>query len=158
MPSQSYSVYDSVALLPDWAQMRRRTPFTFGVDFVALGANAVASQDVKISDDADFVLCYQTAVCTSDAGQATFVTTVPWMVTITDGGSGRLNMNQAIHFGNIFGRTEYGPIVVPQPQVLVRSSTYTVSVTNLTATATFTARLAFWGFKMYGQPLQAGTY
>lgn len=164
MQATSFNVLDAVALLPAWAQSRKRSPFVFGADFVtgtgsAIPANGTVSQDIKISDDADFVLVFQSAVLTNDAAQAVFVNLLPLVVTLTDGGSGRLYMNQAIHFNNVFGTIGAdGPVVMPQPALLTRSSTYTVAVTNLGAVATLSARCAFWGFKLYGEPLQPGTY
>jgi hypothetical protein len=157
--STAYSIYDAVALLPEWAQTRRRTPFSFGADFVAVPANATISQDIKISDDADFVLTIQMATITNDAAQTVFVANAPFMVTLTDSGAGRADMNQPVHFNDIFGTNgAETPFVLPQPKVLVRSSTYTTTLTNLSATATFSLRIMFTGFKMYGNPLQPGTY
>lgn len=164
MQATSFNVLDAVALLPAWAQTRKRSPFVFGVDFVtgtasAIPANGNVAQDIKVSDDADFVLVFQSSVLTNDAAQSVFVNTLPLMVTLTDGGAGRLYMNQAVHFNNVFGTIGAdGPVVMPQPAILARSSTYTVSVTNLGAVATLSARCAFWGFKLYGDPIQPGTF
>jgi hypothetical protein len=156
MQANSYNVFDAVALLPPWAQGRPRSPFTFPVDFItgggfAIPANASVSQDVKVSDDADFALVFQSAVLTNDAAQSVFVNLIPVTVSIVDGGSGRLYMSAPVHLGNQFGAIAAdGPYVLPQPAILVRSSTITITLTNLTATATFSARLALQGFKMYG--------
>jgi hypothetical protein len=151
-------VYDAVALLPDAYQGRSRTPFTFGADFIAIPASGSLTVNVKISDDADFVLTMQTAVLTNDAAQSVFVAQLPLTVTIVESGSGRQTMNQPIHISAMFGNIDPGPLVLPQPQILVRSSTYQVTLQNLTATANMSARLAFWGFKMYGPLLAPGSF
>jgi hypothetical protein len=165
LANTSFNVLDAVALLPDWAQMRRRSAYCFDVDFItgaanAIPANAAVSQDIKIGDDADFVLVFTEAICTSDAGQATFVATLPLTASLTDGGSGRLYMNNPLPFGGLFGAIgaagAVGPLVFPQPPILARASTITLTLTNLTATATFSARCLFWGFKMYADPIPAG--
>jgi hypothetical protein len=155
----AYSVYDAVALLPPWAQSRRRAPFYFGADFIAFPANGTLSQDIKISDDADFVLTTQACTITNDVNQAVFVAQAEFMVTLTDSGAGRSDMNQPIHISNVFGATgAVSPFVLAQPKILVRASTYTVTLTNLFTVATFSLRFMFSGFKMYGDPLQPGTY
>jgi nitrate/nitrite transporter NarK len=165
LANTSFNVIDAVALLPDWAQSRRRSAFCFDVDFItgaasAIPANAAVSGDIKIGDDADFVWVYSSAVLTNDAAQAVFVATLPLTAQITDGGSGRFYMNQPLPIGGVFGAIgaagAVGPFVLPQPAILARSSTITLTLSNLTATATFSARCQFWGFKMYGDPLPAG--
>jgi hypothetical protein len=165
LANTSFNVIDAVALLPEWAQSRRRSPFCFDVDFITGGAqpipaNAAVSGDLKIGDDADFVWVFSQAVLTNDAPQTVFVATLPLTAQITDGGSGRFFTNIPVAFAGLFGGIgaagAVGPLVLPQPAILARSSTLTVTLTNLTATATFSARCQFWGFKMYGDPLPPG--
>ena len=157
MPAQSYSVYDSVALLPSAFQGRPRQSFTYGADFLTIPASSSVSQDVTINDDADFVIVFQSAILTSDSAQSTFVANLPLTVLLTDSGSGRNDMNKPQHINNMFGVSPDFPFVLAQPRILLRSSTYTVTLANLTSTATYTARLSFVGYKMYGDPvLNAG--
>lgn len=165
LANTSFNVLDAVALLPDWAQNRRRSAFCFDVDFItgtanAIPANASVSGDVKVGDDADFALVFLEAVLTNDAAQSVFVATLPVTASLTDGGAGRLYMNKDLPIAGLFGAIgaagAVGPLVLPQPAVLARGSTITLTLTNLTATATFSARCMFWGFKMYADPIPPG--
>jgi hypothetical protein len=149
--SSQFAIWDAVALLPPDLQNRPRDFYSFAADFVNVLASAVTSQDVKISDDADFILVYQTAVVTNVAG-TTFFNPAPFTVLLKDAGSGRDLMNAPVHINNVFG-TGAQPAVVPNPKLLFRASTYTITVANLDAGAAYTVRLGLVGFKLYGPRL-----
>lgn len=151
--SQQFAIWDAVALLPPELQDRPRDFYSFAVDFVNVGASATTSQDVKISDDADFVLVYQTATVSNVAG-TTFFEPAPFTGLLKDAGSGRDLMNSPVHFNNIFGNGR-NPAVVPNPKLLFRASTYQVTINNLDAGTAYTVRLGLVGFKLYGPRLAA---
>lgn len=150
MPNQ-FAIYDSVALLPPRLQGRPRDWYNYPADYVGIAASATQSQDVKISDDADFILVLQMATV-SNAAQTTFFTPAPFTVSIKDAGAGRDLVSAPVHLNNLFGTAQM-PFVLPQPKLLFRASTYTVTITNLDAAAAYTVRLGFSGYKVYGDRL-----
>jgi len=151
--SSQYAIWDAVALIPPVLQSRPRDFFSYAADFTNVAASATVSQDVKISDDADFILVYQTYVASNAAG-TTFFNPAPFTATMKDAGAGRDLSNAPVHINNIFG-TAQNPAVLPQPKLFFRASTYTITLNNLDAGTAYTVRLGLVGFKVYGERLSA---
>jgi hypothetical protein len=72
----------------------------------------------------------------------------PFLVNITDSGSGRQFSNVDTHIDNWFGSAEW-PFVWSVPQVFDPNSNVTMRIQNLVAT-NFNVRCAFVGYKVFG--------
>lgn len=124
--------------------------FVYGVNFLALAAGASATNSINIQADSDFVaqkLAYRADVAA--AGQTYSTRVIPLCaVIITDTGSGRQLMNQAINLTDFFGTGE-SPFILPQPKVFRANSLISVTVANYDAAQTYNLRLSFIGVKSF---------
>jgi hypothetical protein len=142
----SFGVAAAQSTIPRKYQGRYKEQFAYTLDFLPATLSATTFGNISIQADSDFIIVAGVGVVT-DTANTTFLSFVPQLYVLTDGGSGRNLTSNAIHFHNIFG-TAQEPAFWPQPKVLDRGSTFTVAVQNLEATSR-NVRLAFLGFKVY---------
>lgn len=128
-------------------------PFTFVISFLPIALSATATDTFITQADSGFAIVKTTYVVT-DTGDA-FVANLsgdprvgPFLVTLSDSGSGRDLMQSAVHIDNLFG-TAQRPFHWSKVKVLDPNSTFSCRLQNLSATAR-NVRLAFHGFKIFG--------
>ena len=124
--------------------------FTYEIDFAALAPAAQANGSIQIQADSDFK--WLKSAYYADIAAAAFTATtrpIPSVtVQITDGGSGRNLMNQAVPVPSLFGIGEL-PFILPIPRVFKANSTINISVTNFDAAETYNLRMSFIGLKQF---------
>lgn len=133
-------------------------PFTFVIQFLPLTASQTLTDNFITQADSGFAIVKTTYVATdtADAGVANLqpfgsggtTSVVPFLVTLSDSGSGRDLMNSGVHIDNLFG-TAARPFIWAKVKVLDPNSTFAARVQNLSATSR-NLRLAFHGFKIFG--------
>lgn len=128
-------------------------PFTFIINFLPLTASNTAQDNFITQADSGFAIV-KTSFVISDAANV-FVANIsdtpkyaPQTITLTDSGSGRDLSNAPVPINDYFGSGER-PFIWCRPKVLDPNSTLTAKINNLVATA-FNIRLAFHGFKVFG--------
>lgn len=128
-------------------------PFTFVINFLPLGASGTATGEFITQADSGFAIV-KTAFTVSDAANV-FVANIsdnpkyaPFVITLSDSGSGRDLSNLAVSIDTYFG-TGQRPFIWARPKVLDPNSTFNARIQNLVATA-FNVRLSFHGFKIFG--------
>jgi hypothetical protein len=144
-----------LGLLPRSLWNRHKDFFTYGVEFLPLAASeAGANGDIAIQADSDFMIIGAAAVVT-DTSDAAIASTAnafdkfnpPFLVTLTDTGSGRAFSNIGIAFKNLFGTAEQ-PAIWTFPKLIRASSVLTTKIQNLVATA-YRVRIAYTGIKIF---------
>lgn len=120
-------------------------PFTYTAIFNTLGASATASVDIAINADSDFVVRYINLTSYSAAG--TIVADPDYLLTLFDSGSGRNLQDANVHVRNITGNGQR-PFIWPEPRLIKASSSFRVTLQNLTATAA-RVDVALIGFKVF---------
>jgi hypothetical protein len=133
-------------LLPRSVRGKAKRSFTYGVDFLPLPATSTLQLPITVQNDSDFYIIDAVAVVT-DVLNTTRLTFVPQLVQLFDSSSGRTLFNTPAHFHSVFGTVEL-PGWFSMPTLLVRSSTLTVQLQNLEATAR-NVRVDFRGFKVF---------
>lgn len=132
-------------------------PFTFVIQFLPLTASQTLTDNFITQADSGFAIVKTTYVATdsADAAVANLLpfgsgnpAVVPFLVTLSDSGSGRDLMNTGVHIDNLFG-TAARPFIWAKVKVLDPNSTFAARVQNLSATSR-NLRLAFHGFKIFG--------
>lgn len=122
--------------------------FVYEVDFAALAAAASATGQFTIQADSDFLL--SKLACTADiaaAAQTDSTRVIPLVsILITDTGSGRNLMNQAVPIPAMFGQGDL-PFILPRQRIFVARSVVTVTLTNYDAASTYNVKLSFIGEK-----------
>lgn len=130
---------------------RRRDFYIYEAQTVALAAGGNANDTINIEADSDFIL--QKLTFEADlAGVAQLQSTQIFpnvTVQLTDTGSGRQLMQDAIPITSFFG-IGMVPFILPNPRLFMRNSTIQVAFTSFEAAVTPTIRLAFIGYKIYG--------
>jgi hypothetical protein len=138
--------------------------FTFNIEYLPATLSAFTSGSFLVQNDSAFVLCktsYIAVLATDNLTPVTAVTVpapattllvshenAPFLVNITDSGSGRQFSNIDTHIDNWFGSGEW-PFIWSVPQVFDPNSNVTMRVQNLVATS-FNVRCAFVGYKVFG--------
>lgn len=133
-------------------------PFTYIVNFLPATASANTDGSFIVQADSAFAIC-KTSVFVTDTSNAAVaelqpfgsgLTTglLPFLVTMTDSGSGRSLSNSAVPIDSWFG-TAMRPYIFPSPKILDPSSQFQVTIQNLSATDR-RVRLSFHGFKIFG--------
>jgi hypothetical protein len=124
--------------------------FVYEIDFSALAASGSSSDSFNIQADSDFVLQKMTYFADiAAAAQTDSSRIVPdCTVLITNTGSGRQLMSQAVPLASIFG-TGVLPFILPTPYPFQSRSTVSVTVANFSAGTTYNIRLSFIGYKLY---------
>jgi len=138
--------------------------FTFNVEFLPATLNAFTNGSFLVQNDSAFVLTRTTyiATLTDNLTPVNAVTVpapattllvshenAPFLINITDSGSGRQFSNIDTHIDNWFGDSKR-PYFWPSPQVLDPNSNVTVRIQNLSATVSYNVRCAFHGYKVFG--------
>lgn len=138
--------------------------FTFNVEFLPATLNTFTDRNFLVQNDSAFVLTRTSYVATLTdnitpvnavtvpAPATTLLTlgvSAPFLVNITDSGSGRQFSNIDTHIDNWFGSAE-DPYFWPSPQVLDPNSNVTVRLQNLSTTVSYNVRCAFHGYKVFG--------
>ncbi len=126
--------------------------FTYSTSFsnANLTAGNTVTNNLAIQADADFIILAQTFEAdVAAAGQTFSSATYPLVnVLLTDTGSGRQLMNQAVPVPSIFGNGQF-PFVLPQPKKLDARSNLAVAVTNRDAAQAYNLTLNFIGAKLF---------
>lgn len=124
-------------------------PFTYTLNYLPATASVITTQSFLIQADSAFMYVKGCAVVTA-TDNTTFLTVGQWpfLITITDSGSGRDLMDTGVHLYNIFGTAER-PFILPKPKLFDPNSTVTGKLQNLSATDR-NVRLAFNGYKVFG--------
>ena len=168
-PTEIDSVMQSIAarLSRGTAKVKRDfnlSFFTFNIEFLPATLNAFTSGSFTVQNDSAFVLtrtCYvstltdnhtPTNVVTIPAPATTLLTygvSAPFLVNVTDSGSGRQFSNIDTHIDNWFGDA-HNPFFWPNPQVLDPNSNVTMRIQNLSTTISYNVRCAFIGYKVFG--------
>ncbi len=136
-------------------------PFTYVINFVTpnqLAASATTTLNFIVQNDSAFSIC-KTNYVASDTANAAVANLQPFgsgvasglveiLCTLTDSGSGRSLMDNAVHIDSLFGTAQF-PQIWPIPKILDPNSTFSATLQNLVATARH-VRLAFHGYKVFG--------
>lgn len=129
----------------------RRDLYTYEALASLLAPAGSANDVINIEADSDFILeklAYQ-----SDIAAAAYLEStrpIPLItIQIVDTGSGRQLMQNPIPVESLFGSGEL-PFVLSQPRKFERNSTIQIAFTNFDAAVTYSLRLAFIGYKVYG--------
>lgn len=136
-------------------------PFTFTTNFVTpnqLTASGTVTLNFIVQNDSAFAICKTTFIVTDTNnaavanlqpfGSGGASSLVPILVTMTDSGSGRSLMDNAVPIDSLFG-TAQRPRIWPIPKILDPNSTFATTLQNLEATARH-VRLAYHGYKIFG--------
>lgn len=138
--------------------------FTFNVEFLPATLNTFTNGSFLVQNDSAFVLTRTSYVATLTdnitpvnavtipAPAATLLTygiAAPFLINLTDSGSGRQFSNIDTHIDNWFGDAQQ-PFFWPSPQVLDPNSNVTVRIQNLSTTVSYNVRCAFIGYKVFG--------
>jgi len=131
--------------------------FTFVINFLPLAASNTATGDFITQADSGFAICKTSFEVASNVN--VFVANIsdtpryaPFVITLSDSGSGRDLSNSGVAIGTLFGPNEF-PFPWPTPKILDPNSTFTARIQNLVATA-FNIRLSFHGYKIFGDVSQ----
>jgi hypothetical protein len=138
--------------------------FTFSIEYLPATLSTFTTGSFIVQNDSAFVLCKSSYIATLATDNLTPITAVtvpapattllvshenaPFLVNITDSGSGRQFSNVDTHIDNWFGSAEW-PFIWSVPQVFDPNSNVTMRVQNLVAT-NFNLRCAFIGYKVFG--------
>lgn len=122
---------------PQGIQIPDGLAFTYELGPVAVGANAVVTQQVQIQDSA-FAWIFAVAVSTGI-----------FSVLISDLSTKRPFSNQAVHRDNLFG-TAQNPMPLLQPFIFSQKGGILVQITDLSG-ALNSVRLGFIGVELAGR-------
>lgn len=130
--------------------------YVYNALFTALAPAAVATANIAIEADANFVLVKLSGFADIAAAAQTYDTRVVPLVSlqITDTGSGRNLLNGATAWSNIVGWGEI-PYILPIRRKFKANSTIRIQATNFDVAATYNLRLSFSGIKDFGAIVQA---
>ncbi len=122
--------------------------FVYEVDVSALAPATSSTGQFTVQADSDFLLSKLAVMADIAAVNQTASSRVIPLCTllITDTGSGRNLMNQAVPIPNIFGQGDL-PFILPRQRIFVARSVVTITVTNYDAAKTYNLRLSFIGEK-----------
>lgn len=167
--SQMDSVFDAIAHRLSGSVARAKKEFnlsffTFNIEYLPATLSAFTTGSFIVQNDSAFVLCKTSYIATLTTDNLTPVTAVtvpapaatlivshensPFLVNITDSGSGRQFSNVDTHIDNWFGSAEW-PFIWSVPQVFDPNSNVTMRLQNL-HTVSFNVRCAFVGYKVFG--------
>ncbi len=163
------AVFDALArrLSSSMAQVKREfnlSFFTFNIEYLPATLSAFTSGSFIVQNDSAFVLTKTSYIATLTTDNLTPITavtvpapattvvvnqlTAPFLVNITDSGSGRQFSNIDTHIDNWFGSAQR-PFFWAVPQVFDPNSNVTMRVQNLFTTS-FNVRCSFIGYKVFG--------
>lgn len=161
-------VFDAIALRLSQSVQRTKKEFnlsffTFNIEYLPATLSTFTAGSFIVQNDSAFVLCKTSYIATlvDNLTPITAVTvpapattilaaheSAPFLVNITDSGSGRQFSNIDTHIDNWFGSGEW-PFIWAVPQVFDPNSNVSMRVQNLVATS-FNIRAAFVGYKVFG--------
>jgi hypothetical protein len=129
--------------------------YVYNVNFAALAPAGIATANVAVEADANFILVKLSGFADIAAAAQTYNTRVVPLVTlqITDTGSGRQLFNGDTAWSNVVGWGEI-PYILPVARKWKANSTIRVQATNFDVAATYNLRLSFSGIKDFGTVLQ----
>lgn len=111
------------------------TPFAYPVTFAALAQNGVATTNINIAANADFVLMAIRHHAQIGAAQTISTKTSPFVrMLVTDSGTNEQYTNGAIDLSN-YSSDGYYDHQLPYPRIISGRSALTVQVTNYAPTA-----------------------
>lgn len=130
--------------------------YVYNVAFAALAPAAIATANVAVEADANFILVKLSGFADIAAAAQTYNTRVVPLVNlqITDTGSGRNLLNGPTAWSNIVGWGEI-PYILPIRRKWKANSTIRIQATNFDAAATYNLSLSFSGIKDFGTVLQS---
>ena len=111
--------------------------YTTGSNIVVAGGTAILQISVGI--DAHFLVQKIVGIRTSQS---------PALVTIRTGGNDRQWMDKAVHFDSLVGNAQF-PNVLPEPRLVERGSTVSITIQNLSATVAGTYEIVLSGMKLF---------
>lgn len=127
-------------------------PFIYNATVTTLAANATDQDTIQIQADADFKILAGTYFADDGNGPYSFNTfPVPDVsILLTDSGSGRNFMDEAVPIGSMFGLGTL-PYIWPIPKILGARASLQVQFTNLGLSSTTWQQitLSFIGVKLY---------
>lgn len=128
--------------------------YVYNLTFLALAPLGVATQNVAVEADSNFIIVKISGFADIAAAAQTYETRVVPLVTlqITDTGSGRQLLNGETAWSNIVGWGEI-PYILPIRRKFKANSTIRVQATNFDAAATYNLRLSLSGIKDFGEVL-----
>ena len=126
--------------------------YVYVAEALALAPAGNATAQVNIEADSDFYLIKLGFFADVAAAAQTDSTRVLPLVTVqlTDTGSGRQLLNGNVPIPTLFGWGEL-PYILPIPRLFKANSLLRVDFTNFDAAVTYNVRLAFSGYKDFGQ-------
>lgn len=124
--------------------------YVYGVNFLSVAAGASPSVSLAIQADSDFELQKLTFASNLNAGVQTDSTrTIPQCtLLITDTGSGRQLMNQAIDLTTFLGNGE-NPFILSVPKIFRANTSINFVLNNYSAAQIYNVRLSLIGAKLY---------
>ncbi len=124
-------------------------PFTFTMNYLPATLSVTTNASFLVQADSAFVWVKGEAIVTA-TDNTTFNTTGQWpfLIVISDSGSGRDLMDTGVHLYNHFGTAER-PFILGKPKIFDPNSTITGKLQNLSGTS-YNVRLAYHGFKVFG--------
>lgn len=136
-------------LLPPELWNKEKSFFIYGTDYNTIATAATVTNNIAVQADSDFLLAAACIAVQAFTAGATATGSFAGTVIITDAGSGRNLMNQAIHVANVYGTAQL-PAYWPFPYLVKRNSTLQTQLANLDTTNAYVIRIAYWGFKIFG--------
>lgn len=124
--------------------------YIYGVNFLNVSPGASPSQQLPIQADSDFELQKITFASDSAGGTQTDSTRVIPQCTliITDTGSGRQLMNQAIDLTTFAGDGQ-NPFILLVPKIFRANTSINFVLHNYSSAQTYNVRLSLIGAKLY---------
>jgi|SRR3990170_3626755 hypothetical protein len=128
-------------------------PFTYSINYASLATATSIDGSFTTQNDSDFIITkttYYSAPATT-AGPTESNQIKPWLtVLLTDSGSGRNLMAEAVMVDSLFGSAKL-PFIWSMPYKVNGNSTMTASLANISTGAgeAYVCRLQFHGVKIF---------
>lgn len=116
-----------------------KPPYDYTTGIVSVAAGGTASIQLSIQIDSHFLVQKIVGVRSSQT---------PALVIIKTGGYDKQWMNEAVHFDNLVGNSQF-PNILPAPRLVERGSTILVTIQNLSTTVAGTYEIIFSGLKLF---------
>jgi hypothetical protein len=129
--------------------------YTYSVAFSDLLQATAQTSSIQIEADSDFEIIKLSAYSIYDTTEATIANLeqnqFPFSVMLTDTGSGRNLMSQAVAVPALFGTAQL-PFILPKTKLIYARSVLAVTITNLSSALDFDyVQLCFHGRKIFSQ-------
>ena len=134
-------------------KLRVRSFFVYIANFLAVAPAAAPSVVVRFDSNSDFLWIkstFQADIAAAVQTDSTRQIAANVDCQLQSGGSDKNLFQGLVPIPSIFG-TGQMPFVLPFPQRMARNSELTVSLSNREAATTYNIRLAFIGWKDYGE-------